>query len=399
MVSRPDSSQAAVRVAVVTNSFPELSATFILDQVAALRDAGLKVRVFAERFQPKGLRHALGRELAAGATFFEQSRLTLLSQKTWLPGRIRERLRREAMRRHRMAPGKCDLVLCHFGPSGLKAVEALSEAKHRPPVWTVFHGYDLSREVKERGEGFYAPLFEAGELFLPISLFWAERLAALGCPPDRTRLLRMGVDCGAIPFAPAPHATGGTVNILSVGRLIEKKGTEFALRALAEIAKASPDLDWTFDIIGEGPLEEELRRLAEALGIDGSVHFLGARSTDEVRERLGRAHIFLLPSVEAADGDMEGIPVALMEAMAAGAAVVSSVHSGIPELVEQGVSGLLAPERDVAALARQLGELIADGAMRSRLSVAARAKVEAEFNQERINREFVEFIRAQVRPR
>ncbi|TIU75982.1 MAG: colanic acid biosynthesis glycosyltransferase WcaL, partial [Mesorhizobium sp.] len=115
-----------------------------------------------------------------------------------------------------------------------------------------------------------------------------------------------------------------------------------------------PRDDWNYSVIGAGELLEQLKRLAAELGIAGRVDFLGPRPHAEVKQRLRDAHVFVLPSVSAHNGDLEGIPVALMEAMAAGLTVVSTYHSGIPELIEDGKTGFLAPERDVAALAGKL---------------------------------------------
>ncbi|HWT11291.1 MAG TPA: glycosyltransferase [Allosphingosinicella sp.] len=385
-----------IQLAVLVSRFPELSQTFVLDQVAALIDAGFDVTVFAGRRARGGLRHATGRALAGHGRYADRALLPRLLNLPGFSAGLRRRAHERALRRlHRQAAAGFDLLLCHFGPVGLQAVAASRGLARAAPIWTIFHGYDVSRFIVEQGEDAYAHLFRHGDRFLPISRLWQRRLAGLGCPEDRIGLLRMGVDCERIEFAPRPRADG-PLRILTVGRLVEKKGTAFALAALAHLQQAAPELRWVFEVAGDGPLEQPLRQAAGELGLGERVSFLGALSSSEVQARLRQADIFLLPSIVAADGDMEGIPVALMEAMAAGVPVVSTFHSGIPELVEHGVSGLLAPERDPAALAEQLRTLIESPSTSHSLALAARAKIEAEFNQRRINAGLAESIAERV---
>jgi colanic acid/amylovoran biosynthesis glycosyltransferase len=256
--------------------------------------------------------------------------------------------------------------------------------------WTIFHGYDVSSYVQKYGAGAYAPLFALGDRFLAVSQLWMARLKELGCPEDRIALLRMGIDVNRIPFLERKPAA--MLRVLSVGRLTEKKGFEYALRALAELTRLRPTLDWAYEIVGEGRLRRSLDRLSRKLGIHERVSFVGRLPAEAVLTKLATSDIFILPSVTARSGDMEGIPVSLMEAMASGAPVLSTFHSGIPELIDDGVSGLLAPERDIAALARNLCVLTDQPDLRLSMAVAARRKVELKFDQERITDELVSDI-------
>jgi colanic acid/amylovoran biosynthesis glycosyltransferase len=205
-----------------------------------------------------------------------------------------------------------------------------------------------------------------------------------GAPEERTAVHRMGINCDEIAYRPRVMVDG-PLELISVCRLVEKKGIAVALRALAAVATARPAVKWRYSIIGDGPLLPALKALAGELGLGDRVRFHGALPHGSVRDRLARAHIFLLPSVTAADGDVEGIPVALMEAMAAGLIVVSSFHSGIPELVENGRSGFLAPEGDAAALAAHLRCIADTPDAWAWISLAARKRVESEFNNEILN--------------
>jgi colanic acid/amylovoran biosynthesis glycosyltransferase len=368
-----ESARSRIKVILLIDRFPELSETFVRDQALALLEAGFDLEVHAQRAGSGDLDPRLQSRVRHVADEIWMSRI----ERAPLPRQIKGRFRDWRARvRDRRALEAADVVLCHFGPNGLRASRSARPGR-RAQLWTVFHGYDLSSYILSEGRGVYRTLFARGDRFLPISELWRSSLIDLGCPPDRILLARTGVDCAALPFAermPGPQA-----RILSVGRLVEKKGVEIALRALARLPR---DLgDWRYEIVGSGPLLEELQRLAADLKLGDRVQFVGSLDSAGVRRRLEAADIFLLPSLTAKNGDMEGIPVALMEAMASGACVVSTRHSGIPELVAHGVSGLLAREGDVDDLVAQLTQALAEPALRLALARRARRKVEAEFSQ------------------
>lgn len=245
------------------------------------------------------------------------------------------------------------------------------------------HGNDISAQVQRDGVETYTRLFRAGDFFLPISEFWRRRLIELGAPRDRVIVHRMGVDCDRLEFAPRAHPAGGPVRLLSIARLVEKKGLEYAIRAVARTVEQGIDVDYR--IVGDGPLRAELTALIERLGISDRVSLLGAQSRNRVREEMYAAQILLAPSVTAEDGDMEGIPVAIMEAMATGLLVLSTRHSGIPELVRDRFSGFLVGERDVDGLARALVERVMRPAEWVPMAQAAREVIEQGFSIDRLN--------------
>jgi colanic acid/amylovoran biosynthesis glycosyltransferase len=385
---------SGARVVVMGLGFPALSQTFVLDQVEALRSAGLAVDVVAATRDESGLLHERGRRLAGLASYPEDR----MAAPRFVPHFIWRRLfpKQRLVRAYRKALEGADLVLCHFGPAGLNAARALASDRHCR-LWTIFHGFDLTSYVKLYGPNVYAPLFERGDRFLAVSRLWMERLEALGCPRDRIGLLRMGVEVDCVRFAPPRSGPGRPFRILTVSRLVEKKGIEYGLRAVAELARARPDLDWTYEIVGEGALRGALEALSRQLGIHDRVEFAGSLSAAEVLERLRSSDIFLLPSITAQDGDMEGVPVSLMEAMAVGVPVLSTFHSGIPELIDHGESGLLAPERDYLSLARNIEQLLDQPDLRRSLAADARRKVEQEFNQRLITEQLIDDIRRALR--
>jgi colanic acid/amylovoran biosynthesis glycosyltransferase len=260
----------------------------------------------------------------------------------------------------------------------------------RAPLVSAFHGYDLSRLLREKRPGLYSRLFARGELMLPVSDYFRERLISIGCPPEKVRVHRMGVDTRSLPFRERTTAPGMPIRFLSVCRLVEKKGLETGLHAFAMLQKEFPSATW--DIVGDGPQRAQLEELRTALSLTGSVVLRGAAPREQVRKLLYDSHVFLAPSVTATNGEQEGIPVAIMEAMAVGLPVVSTLHSGIPELVRDGLTGLLVPERDPAALADALGRLARLPERWGEMGRQGRAVVEREYDSRLLGDRLVEIL-------
>lgn len=192
---------------------------------------------------------------------------------------------------------------------------------------------------------------------------------------EKLQVIHCGVDLMQIPWRPAGRTKGF---ILAVGRLHPIKGFDTLIEALA-LARSN-GLHFTCKIVGDGPLQSELQELVRSRGLQGHVDLLGARSQEAVRALLEQASVFALPSQIARDGGRDGIPVALMEAMASGCAVLSCRTSGIPELISDGEHGVLVPERDPVSLASALRLLLGDAALRQRLAAAARIRIERDFD-------------------
>lgn len=158
---------------------------------------------------------------------------------------------------------------------------------------------------------------------------------------------------------------------------------EYGIRAVAKLASVNQNIE--YNVVGDGPLREDLQRLIQELNAGDVVKLLGWKQQQEIVEILNDADILLAPSVTSKDGDQEGTPVVLMEAMAMGLPVVSTKHSGIPELVENGVSGFLVPERDVDTLVEKLGYLIEHPELWSGMGRAGRAYIEEHYNIDKLN--------------
>jgi colanic acid/amylovoran biosynthesis glycosyltransferase len=291
----------------------------------------------------------------------------------------------------------CDLIIAHYGHNGLRLARVKKRNRLRPPFLTIYHGIDVGLPAHNNQLKIYRSVFEQGALQLTVSERFKDELIHAGADPEKVVVHRMGVDCEAIRFTKRERK--GPLRLISVCRLVEKKGMAFALRALALVSKASPELKWQYQVVGEGPLLDELRQSAKDLGIERNVEFRGGLPHEEVKLLLSEAHIFLLPSVTARDGDTEGVPVALMEAMAAGLVVVSSHHAGIPELVTDGRSGLLAKERDVDGLVSHLLDLAAHPEKADALAREARSEIELNFDNSKLNARLSDIIQDLVHQR
>lgn len=200
------------------------------------------------------------------------------------------------------------------------------------------------------------------------------------CNPGNTpiRVVHAGIDTASYRFRPRAIPADGPVRALTVASLQSYKGHAVLLEALA---LGGPAVDRiTLDLIGDGVLRDDLEDLVDRLGLAARVRFLGSRSEDEVRSALDTADLFVLPSIVAADGQMEGLPVALMESLACGVPTVSTELSGIPEIVIEGVTGLLATPGDATDLNRALAAMVDRGSSARSFAEAGRALVAGQFD-------------------
>lgn len=225
-------------------------------------------------------------------------------------------------------------------------------------VATMFHGKDMSAYL-DRYPNAYVNLVKQGDLFLPISELWQRRLLALGAPDAKIRLHRMGVDGKLFHERVRQLNPGEPVRFVAVGRMVDKKGFDDAIAAFAMFQSQPGSPAATLTLIGDGPMRRGLEAQAAGSRHAGKIRFTGLISNTQVAAELDAAHVFVLPSRTAANGDMEGIPVAIMEAMAQGMPVLTTRHSGIPELVTQDMDGMLTAERDREGLAAAMAKLAA----------------------------------------
>jgi glycosyltransferase involved in cell wall biosynthesis len=248
------------------------------------------------------------------------------------------------------------------------------------PLVITFHGYDATASDEElqrrRIQGrVYLRRREALKRealrMIAVSGYIRDRLLEKGWPPERVTVHYMGVDTGLFRPDPAAPLAEREPIIFYAGRLIEKKGLEYLVDAMPAVQARVPEA--RIVVAGAGDRREPLAR--RAAGIGARLDFVGHQTPVQIRQWMARARLYCMPSVRAVNGDGEGLPTAIVEAMASGVPVVSTTHAGIPEAVVHGRSGLLAPERDTATLARHLVALLTDAALCARMGVAARERV------------------------
>lgn len=396
--------------------FPLSSETFVLNQITAFIDMGFEVEIVALQKGDIQNTHAAWTKynLAARTRWLQdepQGKVAKLRHRasqtlrgihrknTWQAlnlkryGAESRNLILSAICGQVVTPLHADVFIAHFGPAGVTAAKLRELGVIRGKIATIFHGIDISsRDVLNHYTPEYQQLFRRGDLMLPISDLWAGRLQKMGCPREKIAVSRMGVDMTR--FSPRPVKAPATpLEIISVARLTEKKGLHVAIEACRQLKEQG--VAFRYRILGIGPWERRLRTLIEQYQLEDVVEMPGFKPSHEVKAILDDADVFLLPSVTGADGDMEGIPVALMEAMAVGIPVVSTLHSGIPELVEADKSGWLVPENDARALAQRLAAFSQlDTDELAPVIKRAREKVEHDFNQQVINRELASLLQA-----
>ena len=382
------------RVAYLSAEYPKVSHTFIMREVDALRRRGLAVDTFTvRRTPPEGLLSAADRA-ADGETYAilpaAPGRL-LRAHARWLarhPARYLATLRL-ALRHASSGRGNPVWRLFYFAEAGLLA----DELRRRGIDHVHAHFVNVASAVamlatELRGPGatwsftMHGPL-EFDDVSLHAIPDKVRRARFVACISDfcRAQLMRQVepehwerlhvVHCGVRPAdydGPEDRAGDGPCHIVSVGRLAPMKGFAVLLEALAEVDGAR------LTLVGDGPERAALEATARRLGLDGRVRFTGALGAGGVTDLLREADVFCLPSFA------EGVPVVLMEAMAARLPVVATTIMGIPELVADGVAGRLVPPGRAAPLASALRELVADPAARARMGAAGRAAIEAGFD-------------------
>ncbi|HAI07132.1 MULTISPECIES: glycosyltransferase [Pantoea] len=392
-----------MKLTFFTMRFPVASETFVLNQVTHFIDAGYEVEIISvfpgdlvnrhAAFDEYGLAaktHYLLPEEKVSIVDKLNQRLRLVLPKVTKPSLLRSlNVRRYGAQSSKLLLPSivanatqtftADVFLVHFGYAGALANKLRELGVLKGKQATVFHGADISRRhILEEHKLDYVNLFRQSELMLPISHLWQNKLIEMGCPPEKIHVTRMGIEPEKFNFQPR-QAFHSPLRIVSVARLTEKKGLDVAVKASAILKQRGGQFQYT--IIGNGDQDEMMRDFIAREGMEDCVSMPGFKPQDEIRRALSEADIFLLPSKTAADGDMEGIPVALMEAMAVGLPVVSTFHSGIPELIENNVSGWLVEEDDPEALAETLLKLSQGEVDVAPVVAAARHKVETEFNQ------------------
>lgn len=270
------------------------------------------------------------------------------------------------------------LLHVYFGNIALRVLPLIKALPQ--PVVVSFHGADATVDLEHPAwRSAMGEVLQAADRVLTRSESISQHLIRLGCPPEKIRLQRTNLPIFDWPFAPREIPVDGRWRLLQSGRLVEKKGVATTLRAFALIRQAWPLA--RLDIIGDGPEQPALEKLARELGVDEAVAFHGFLPQSLLREELYRSHLYFHPSEKGRDGNEEGVPNALLEAMATGQPVFSTRHGGIPEAVRDGEEGMLVDEQDHQALAQAALAVMADADRYASLARRGRAAVEGKFDR------------------
>lgn len=406
------------RIAFFVRSFPRLSETFILNQIIGLIDLGYDVEIISlhdpkeskvqDSYYDYNLKQRtiyLNCEEHSDRKLRFLSRLSSLCINT-LKGRLKNSRYCVNSRLHPYLAKSLylcrflntpsiekpyNMIIAHFGPDASLAVKLRELGIFKGPIASVFHGFDMSDlNTLNLYRSSYEEVFEKGELMLPISNLWQRRLIKWGCNSSKILVHRMGVDIDSMPARAHDTQLNRPLRVACVGRMTEKKGIPFAIQG---VALASQSIKIELNIVGGGETLDEMKQLVTSLDANDYIRCHGPQTQDFVKQILANSDVFLLPSVTAEGGDMEGIPVALMESMASGLITLSTHHSGIPELISDGISGFLTDEKSPDQIAQKL-VAISDLSPESLMNIrtAARKKIEEEYNNSKLHSELAEII-------
>jgi colanic acid/amylovoran biosynthesis glycosyltransferase len=410
-----------MKVAFIVGQFPSISETFILRQITGLLERGHHVDIFAYTPGRDPLRHPdvdkhnlldhtyylnacgcsqrapvrlVGRVGLLFTNFHKHPRVIFRTLNVATFGKAALLLQILCQAAPFFDKGPYDVLHCQFGPLGELGLLLRDTGVFHGKIITSFRGYDISSYVRDQGENSYQDLFKRGDLFLCVSQRIKANLIRLGCDARKIIVHRSGIDTNKFALMGESKKNGMTT-ILTIARLVEKKGVEYGIEAVAEIVKRHPRIK--YKIAGEGPLKDKLQVLIAELKVGDNIKLVGWKSQDQITELLKTSDILLAPSVTSSTGDQEGIPGAIMEAFAAGLPVVSTNHAGIPELVQDGDSGFLVPEKDVKALVQKLEILIEQPELRDAMGRTGRTTVEEYYNIETLNNRLVEVYQQLLR--
>ncbi len=390
-----------MKIAYLTNCFGIQSHTFIRREIAELTALGISIELFGIRQQISDKLTDDERALVARTVYLYPLRLMRIAYLNvyWmlvLPKRYWPTLWM-ALRNSETDWSRRLKLIYHFIVSTAMA----EEVRNRGVEHIHAHFLNVSATIAMyasllTGVPYSITVHSAGTrnaphiIGIPLKLRYAQFLMMISrynidyfddIYPCRSKssVVRCGMDLDQYPFnsRPATPVVNG-LKVVAVGRMVEKKG----FRYLIEAAKILQDQGgvFTIELLGSGPLRDELVQLAESLGVNDKVRFLGQASTAEVRVSMRDADVVVVPSVTGKSGEMEGIPVVLMEAMALGVPVISTRHSGIPELVRNGETGIVVEEKNPSALASALQYIAGNQLEPTEWAANARALIEREFN-------------------
>lgn len=351
----------AARVGYVLEGFPRASETFVVTEILARESLGEQLVVFRLRPSSTPDPHGMASRIRAEV-------IDVPGDSDDEQGAALARLAADRAVNHLHA---------HFANTATTVARRASHLSGIPYSFTA-HAMDIFSPVAHPAD--LAAKMRDAAFVVTVSDYNRAFLVPLASDPQRLHRLYNGLDLDRFPFAPHPPRSGDA-RILAVGRLVEKKGFRHLIDAVALLRDRGAAV--TLDIVGTGDQEDDLRRRVAASGHTDAMRFRGARAQGEIAAALRDADVFVAPSVVATDGDADGLPTVLLEAMASGVPSVATAVTGIPEVIRTGETGMLVPPGDAAALAEGIAAVLAPDFGRDGTVSRARALVEREFDSRR----------------
>lgn len=384
------------RILYVLDNFPKISETFVLNEITELIHRGYNVEILALR-DPRDniinedvIKYELRRntryfclppplKLKYGYSFspvFYNSVVNTFKQnygKSTLT---------DLVRLSYYAPyyKHIDLIHSHFGFRAAVTGLQISQILDKPFTFTA-HAFEIFREPYCSDKRLKMLTDGASKVITPSIFNKNYIIQKTECFEDKIEIIRATINPLKFINQNRLNHDKTKIKIVAIGRLTEKKGFEYLIKSMAEITESHPE---TFlNIIGTGEIESDLIKLADELNLSKSINFLGAQTNEKCMHEILSSDISVLPCVKAIDGDVDVCPLSLQEAMAMEVPVISTTVGSVPELIENGIEGILVPERDESALTQAIEKLIASPELREKMGKKGRDKILKEFNIEK----------------
>lgn len=378
-----------MKVAYILGIFPKLSESFIINEIVELLKKGHNIQIYSYHSPKDHIKHEVFREynLLERTHYFSFNRLFKVNLfyflKYFVTGLLRDlfnfRFSARILEFNLKAAyftviirkNRSDILHSHFTTTGSFS-KRLGEFLGLPYILTA-HAFDIymsqENELRE--------VMESARSVVTISEYNRNYLQNEIGIKNRIEVIRCGIDIEKFNPKGKSHPDN-KIKILTVTRLVEKKGLEYLIKAMPAVISEIQDINLT--IIGTGPLEGHLKQIMKDMNIEKYVEFRGGVSDSELKHYYENADMFILPCIIAGNGDRDGIPVAIMEAMAMELPVISTRISGIPELVSDGISGILVPQKNEISIADAILKLCKDRDLRHRMGENGRKIINKKYN-------------------
>lgn len=355
------SAEKKLKILFVIDKFPYEPRWYINNQITGLLDEGHEVYILADR-------------VGQIASYPEVQKYQLL-EKTFY-GSLPKSLT------------SFDIILCQFGGKGIYAMKRIKMGVLKGKLVVCFRGGDTTHRLVENPHR-YDELFKHVDLCLPNCIHFKNVLISHGCHPSKIEALYSGIDTSRFTFHERKMpGKDEKIKIITVARLFEYKGIGYAIRAVRRVLKQFPTIE--YEIIGDGPERDNLQKMIHAKGLEKNIKLSGYLPQAEVIKRLDESHLFLFTPFTTAEGEQDAPVNVIKEALATGLPVIATRHGGIPELIEDGVTGLLVEEKNVDQMAEKIIHFFQHPGIWSPLAVSGAEHIQKKFDKNVVNKRLID---------